>query len=109
MISCSIHVYFERPINATITLKGCHPGSEGEVWTLGGPGIDANTGTELPFPEQIKWARQAEARTNSYFRSGNPTEVGISSSALSRVSNQFDYIFPPHSVTSLVISVKELE
>lgn len=47
------------------------------VRTLRGTGIDANTGTQLPYPDQIPWARQTQATSNPRFELGAPGEVGF--------------------------------
>ncbi len=97
----AINKNFDRPIRTSIRLLSFEPEKNGIAWTLNGTGIDANTGTELPFPEVMKWARQAEAESNPRLYLGKPDEVRIVSTGLDNVAGNFEYTFPPHSVTSL--------
>ncbi|MEK7994191.1 MAG: alpha-L-arabinofuranosidase C-terminal domain-containing protein, partial [Planctomycetota bacterium] len=100
----AINRNFDRPIRTSIELQSFIPSKDGIAWTLTGTGIDANTGTELPFPEVMKWARQAEGESAARFYQGKPEEVQIVSAALGGVAPTFEYTFPPHSVTSLELA-----
>lgn len=96
-----INKSFDQPINARLQLGSFVPQPAGRVWTLNGTGIDAHTGTVLPFPEVMKWAPQAEDSTDRRFRAGGPDEVKLTESALKGAGSTFQYTFPKHSVTSI--------
>jgi alpha-N-arabinofuranosidase len=97
----------DRPIRTHITLHGFRPQTSGTAWVLNGTGIDANTGTELFKAPGVKWPAQAEMQPNPRFNRGGPQEVSIRETALNSVGNEFEYIFPAHSVTSLQIRVRD--
>lgn len=85
-------------------VRGFKPAPFGTAWTLDGRGIDAHTGTtHLEIPG-VRWARQAEDEQHRRFSKGNPEEVTLSSARFEAASERFTYRFPPHSVTSLVLS-----
>lgn len=96
----AINKSFNRPIRAKISLNDFHPGSSGTAWTLDGPSIDANTGTQLFQAPGVKWAKQAKA-PYSHFDQGNPNQVKITSAAFKIAGQVFEYTFPSHSVVSL--------
>ncbi len=98
-----INKHFDQELTARISLQGFRPASEGVAWTLEGTGIDANTGTELFKAPGVTWAKQAAAEPNPRFAQGAPGEVKISRKPLKALGSEFEFRFPPHSVTSLEI------
>jgi alpha-N-arabinofuranosidase len=86
-----------------LQMAGLRPGTQATVRTLRGSGIDAHTGTQLPFPDQIPWAAQARAKTNSRFDAGAPGEVSVVTSSHSGIAHEFRYRFPAASMTALEI------
>jgi alpha-L-arabinofuranosidase len=101
-----INKHFDSPIRASITLQGRRAAGDGIAWTLNGPSIDANTGTELFQAPKVKWASQVKDDVNSHFDSGSPDQVRITSNSLSVSGTAFEYEFPAHSVTSLEIPIR---
>ena len=102
-----INKNFDQEMRANIDLRGFSPASEGKAWTLSGPGIDANTGTELFQAPGVKWTQQAEDEKNPRFRKGDPGEVMIVPSRVANVGRTFQYNFPPRSVTAIEIAREE--
>lgn len=99
-----INKHFDDAFEATITLQGFEPAASATAWTLNGTSIDANTGTTPLKLPGLTWALQAEDSENPRFYKGGPGEVTVSSSAVTGVARTFAYRFPPHSVTSLVLT-----
>lgn len=99
----AINKHMDRPIEASIGLRGFDPAGSAKAWTLSGSGIDSHTGTQLPQIPGLDWADQAKAQTNPRFDKGSPDDVAIRSQEVDGVSTRFEYTFPPHSVTSLEI------
>jgi alpha-N-arabinofuranosidase len=104
----SLHVigvnkHFDRDIRARITLANFVPRGDAGSWTLNGTGIDANTGTDVFRAPSIKWARQEEDRENPRFSKGAPGEVAVTAGKLAGLAASFEYVFPAHSVTALVL------
>jgi alpha-N-arabinofuranosidase len=99
-----VNKHFDSPIDGAIAIRGFRPASEGTAWTLTGTGIDAHTGTtHLEIPG-VRWARQAEDEQNPRFSKGGPGEITLSPAPFEARAERFVYRFPPHSVTSLVLS-----
>ncbi|MGH9667944.1 MAG: hypothetical protein ACRD9L_26295, partial [Bryobacteraceae bacterium] len=98
-----INKHFDRAIQAHITVKSFSPAGGASVFTLNGAGPDANTGTGLFQMPGLTWAAQAQIMPNPRFYSGGPGEVAITNSSLSNLSSTFDYTFPAHSVTSIIL------
>jgi alpha-N-arabinofuranosidase len=96
-----INKHFDSPITARFTLADFTPGKTGTAWMLTGAGIDAHTGTELP--DGGPWARQAQDERNPQFAKGGPEAVRLTSRPLALGGAEFEFVFPPHSVTSLEI------
>ena len=99
-----INKNLDKPIKATINLKGIKPRAKGTAWILTGKSVDANTGTELFRAPGVKWAQQAEMEKNPQFSKGSPSEINITSVPLNNLKEKFEYVFPPHSVVSLQIT-----
>jgi hypothetical protein len=97
----AINKDFDNAIQASIALQGFAPAASATVWTLDGSGIDANTGTIPVQLPGLNWGRQTEDPRNPRFHRGGPGEVTLSESTIPGVSEQFRYVFPPHSITSL--------
>ena len=104
-----INKHFDRPIRGFINLDGYVAGGMATAWTLSGTALDANTGTELPAYTGVTLGQQATIEPNGRFDFGGPDEVGIKSEALNLTGNAFEYDFPPHSVTALVIDLTPYE
>lgn len=100
----AINKHFDEPIDASIALKAFKPAATGQVWTLTGTGIDAHLGSKVINVPALGWARQMEDPIHRRFHRGGPGEVSLSQSALSGLSEQFNYRFPARSVTSLVLT-----
>lgn len=98
-----INKHFDRAIQAHIVLNSFSPSGSATVFTLTGTAPDANTGTGLFQMPGLTWAIQAQIMPNSRFYSGGPEEVTITSSSLSNLTPAFDYTFPAHSVTSIIL------
>jgi alpha-N-arabinofuranosidase len=100
----AINKHLDSPIQTAIELKAFVPASSATAWTLNGAGIDANTGTKpLRIPGMV-WGKQMEDPRNPRYSKGGPGEISFASSMVSGVKQQFSYLFPPHSVTALVLS-----
>ncbi len=99
-----INKHFDQEIQATIEVKGVDVGSGAVVWTLGGTGMGANTGSKLPA--QVDWGTQIESPTNPRFDKGGPDEVWMRRSTLNPGGAMFEYAFPPHSVTSIALPLR---
>jgi len=100
----AINKHFDAPIETDLSIRGFPVRASGEVWTLTGAGIDANTGTKPIQAPGLAWGRQKEDPQNPRFSMGGPGEVTFNSAPVTGVKPQFRYRFPPHSVTSLVLS-----
>ena len=100
----AINQHFDSPIEGAIAIRGFAPVSNGTTWTLTGTGIDANTGTTPIKPPGLVWGNQIEDKQNPHFHNGGPGEITLVSSPVSGIAAQFNYRFPPHSVTSLELS-----
>jgi alpha-N-arabinofuranosidase len=99
----AINRHFDRPVRGSIGISGFRPRSEAVAWTLNGTGIDAHTGTTpLPIPG-VKWGEAMEDRSHRRFSKGGLGEVTLTSGEVEGVAPQFAYVFPAHSVTSLVL------
>jgi len=98
----AINKHFDSSIEAAIALRGFQPGSSGTAWTLTGTGIDANTGTTAL--QGLLRGKAAEDPQNPRFSKGGAGEVTLSSSEVNGIKAQFVYHFPPHSVTSLMLT-----
>jgi alpha-N-arabinofuranosidase len=99
-----INKHFDNAIETSIALRGFKPAARGTAWTLTGTGIDANTGTTPLQVPGLHWGTQMQDQQNPRFYKGGPQEVTVSSSTVTDVGAQFKYRFPPHSVTSLVLT-----
>jgi alpha-L-arabinofuranosidase len=100
----AINKHFDSAIEASIALRGFQPISSGTAWTLTGTGIDANTGTTPLKVPGLAWGKQTEDQQNPRFSKGGSGEVTLSPSDVTDLRMQFTYRFPPHSVTSLVLT-----
>jgi hypothetical protein len=96
----AVNKNFDQPIEARVTLRGFRASGPGTARSLQGTGIDAHTGTQMP--KGVKTARPVEDRKNPRFGRGGPDEVKVTSAPF-RASDEFRYVFPPHSVTALEI------
>jgi len=103
----AINKNFDAPIRSRISINDYDVHSHAEVITLNGTALDANTGTELVEVPGFDWAKQAEIQPQSRFYSGSPDEVTIVRSATDHAGNSFEYVLPPHSVTSFVLRIQE--
>lgn len=103
----AINKRFNRPVEASITIRGFKPAARGTAWTLTGTGIDANTGTTVIKVPGLPLGRQAEDAQNPRFSKGEPGEVTLSSSTVTEIEGKFTYRFPPHSITSLMLARRE--
>lgn len=100
----AINKHFDSSIETTIQLQDFEPGARATAWTLTGTGIDAHTGTTPLRVPGIGWAKQVEDKQDRRFSKGGANEITLTSSEVSQVARQFKYNFPPHSVTSLVLT-----
>ncbi|HWB83040.1 MAG TPA: hypothetical protein VG675_02790 [Bryobacteraceae bacterium] len=98
-----INKHFDRAIRAHVVLNGFSPSGSATVYTLDGTGADANTGTSLFQMPGLTWAKQAQIMPDPRFYSGGPDEVTITTSSIPNPFAAFDYTFPAHSVTSIVL------
>jgi alpha-N-arabinofuranosidase len=99
-----INKNFDAPVDAALSIRGFAPASKGVVWTLTGTGVDAHTGTKPLQIPGMTWGRQAEDPQNPRYAKGGPSEVTLTSSALTDGGARFTYRFPAHSVASLVLT-----
>jgi alpha-N-arabinofuranosidase len=97
---------FERDARARIMIEGFAVAPAATAWILNGTGIDAHTGTDVLKVPGIKWARQAEDTVHPRYHEGAPDEVWLRESAVGDLSEEFDYVFPAHSVTALQLKRK---
>jgi len=97
----AINKSFDNSVQSTIAINGFRPAATGVSWTLSGTGIDVNTGTAPLQLPGVVWAKQTEDSINPGFYNG---QVTLTSSAVASVEEQFSYRFPPHSVTSIVLT-----
>jgi alpha-N-arabinofuranosidase len=102
----AINKHLDRSIRAKILLNGFAPTSFGTAYTLDATDADSNTGTQLFIPPGDTLAPQAELSPHSSFQNGNPGALAIRPAPIAGVSNTFEYTFPPHSVTSLVLTAR---
>lgn len=98
-----INKHFDRPIDASINIRGFTPESNGIAWTLNGKSIDANTGTVVIDVPGLGLAKQAKDSHNPRFEHGGAGEITLTRSAVTDAGTGFTYRFPPHSVTSIVL------
>ncbi len=103
----AINKHIDRDIRATIELGGYMAYGTATVWTLNGTGVDANPGTQLPT--YITWAPQTGIEPNPRIDDGGPGEVTLSPDTISLEGMRFEYTFPAHSVTSLVIPIAAID
>ncbi len=101
-----INKHLDSSIPAKLSFIGMEAERNGRLWTLNGTGIDANTGTELPFQKEMGWVRQAESISNPRFYNGAPGEVSITKSGVALSPRGLEYSFPPHSITAIEIRRK---
>jgi hypothetical protein len=99
-----INKHFDSNIETTISLRGFVPGPQATAWTLNGTSLDANTGTGPLRVPGMRWGKQDGDDRNPRIDKGGPGEVTVSSSTVSVGGAKFTYSFPPHSVTSLVLT-----
>lgn len=99
----AINKNLDRSVTAQIALDGFAPASTATAYTLSGAQADSNTGTQLPSVPGIVWAAPALLDPVSEFTSGTPSVVTIRASQVV-AGSAFSYAFPPHSITSLVLS-----
>jgi alpha-N-arabinofuranosidase len=98
-----INKHFDRDITAHIHIQNFTMNGRATVYTLNGTAPDANTGTQLPSYPGLTWATQAVIGPFSRFQNGGPLEVSISSSSLTNLTSDFDFVFRAHSVTSIAL------
>lgn len=101
-----INKHFDRSIRAHIQVQNFAMAGRATVYTLSGTAPDANTGTVLPRIPLVNWAAQAQIGPASRFVNGGPLEVGISNTLLSNLGSDFDFVFEPHSVTSIALEAR---
>ncbi len=100
----AINKHFDSSIEASIALQGFDPASSGTAWILTGTSIDANTGTTPLKAPGLPWGKQAEDPQIPRFSSGASGEITMSDSNVTGVGKRFTFRFPPHSITSLVLT-----
>jgi hypothetical protein len=100
----AINRHFDRSVRTRVNLRNFNPLGTASVKTLAGTGLDANTGTSLP--DIAGWAQQVSVAPYLRFPYGSPTEVDITTSTLSGIGSGFEYVFPPASVTMLVLPAR---
>ena len=100
-----INKHFDQSVPAHINLHGFNPEPAGTAWTLTGNGMDANTGTTIIKVPGLVVPRQAENSEDAHFNRGSPTEITLGATQFQAKGAQFDYSFPPHSVTSLMLTM----
>src|SRR5439155_26629498 len=103
----AINKHFDSSIETSITLQGFEPASTGTAWTLTGTNIDANTGTTPLKVPGLSWGKQAEDPQVPRFSKGGSGEITMSDSNFTGVGKRFTFRFPPHSLTSLVLTRPE--
>jgi alpha-N-arabinofuranosidase len=103
----AINKNFDSSIESSITLQDFNPVAEGTAWTLTGSGVDANTGTMPLRVPGLAWGKQIEDSSAARFYHGGQGEITFSSSPVTRAGPAFKYRFPPHSVTSLILTRAE--
>ncbi len=99
----AINKSFDSPVEASISLRGFSPSPKAAAWVLNGSGIDANTGTRIVAVPGLRLPAPAQDPVNPHFLRGGPGEVTLSQSSVSCRGPRFSYVFPAHSVTSLVL------
>jgi alpha-N-arabinofuranosidase len=95
---------FDHAVNGKISIKGFLPQAAADAWAVTSTSIDANTGTTVLRVPGLRWAKQAEDSVNPRFNLGSPSEVVLSRVSVTDASSEFTWTFPPHSVTSLVLT-----
>ncbi len=98
-----VNKHFDRDIRARLRISGFIPHAEGHVWTLNGTGIDAHAGSDVFRAPGINWAKQASDSKNPRFDKGGAGEIAITQSSTGFVAGSFEYVFPAHSVTAIVL------
>jgi alpha-N-arabinofuranosidase len=99
----AVNKHFDSSIETSISLRGFSPAAVGTAWTLTGTGIDAHTGTTPLRVPNLPWGRQIEDPENPRFYSKEQDAVTLSSAPFP-VGEPLTYRFPPHSVTSLILT-----
>jgi alpha-L-arabinofuranosidase len=100
----AINKHFDRPIDASITLRSFPHVDQATVWTLNGTGIDAHTGTGIIRAPNVKVPPQKQDTVNSRFTRGSLEEVTLKSSQFRAAGDEFTYSFPAHSATSIMLT-----
>jgi len=100
----AVNKHFDSPIEAKISLRGFTPAGQGEVWTLNGAGLDANTGTGIIKVPGMKVPVQAENPENPRLSKGGRNEITFRSSPISATGPELTYRFPAHSATSIMLT-----
>ena len=103
----AINKHFDRPIHARISTGSFDPEAAGAVFTLQGRAPDSNTGTQLT--PGVAWARQEEIAPYDRFYLGSNDELTVTEQSVSWLSRQFEYTFPPASVTVIQLSRSRAE
>lgn len=96
-----INKHVNSSIKGKLDLKGFKPATNAKTWTMTAPSLDANNGKDLPDYPGLNWAKQIHAPQNSMFESGKPGTVTIRQGSANKISDKFEYTFPPISVTCI--------
>jgi len=98
-----INKHFDRAANVTLNLNGFRAVDDMDCWTLGGTGLDANTGTKPFAYPGVQWAKQASDEYDPRFESGSSSEVWLRKTILSTFGASSTVNVPAHSVVCLVL------
>lgn len=101
-----INKHFDRDAKVDLTLAGFPAVASADCWTLGGTGIDANTGTHPMTVPGFTWAKQAEDEVNPRFEKGGPDEVWLRHSVVNGMGSRSSVTVPAHSVICLILHRK---
>jgi alpha-N-arabinofuranosidase len=100
----AINKHFDQGIEADVSIRAFPALAAGTAWTMEGTGIDAHTGTTPLRVPGLPWASQAADAPASRFLRGGSSEVTLASRPIGGLGGRFTYVFPPRSVTSLVLT-----
>lgn len=91
------------PLLAHIAIEHFKPQSHCSVTSFSAKNIDSNNGKDIPDVPGYVWKKQKQASTNPQFDQGGAGTLRLAESEFDKVSPNFDYLFPPHSITKLTL------
>ncbi len=94
----AVNNHFSESIDTAIRLGGFEPASKARSWTLTGPGMDANNGTDM------RGQSRRSGSGSEMIHEGRPGTVRPVAGDVSPVSREFSYSLVPRSVTAMEFS-----